>query len=215
MPERFALYYAPAAGSPLAEAAETWFARPELTPLTVSARRYGFHATIKAPMVLRDGVGRPALETALAAFARTYRPVAIGRLRPTPIEGFIALTPVNQSPELTAFAADVVDAFEPFRAPLDRAETARRLAAPLTERQIALVERYGYPYVLDEFRFHMTLTDRLEPEPQRVLLSEAETWFRPTLAEPAVLDRLVLFRDPGHGGAFERLDDFRLKGQAG
>jgi hypothetical protein len=214
MSERFAIYYAPVGDSALSDAARRWFARPELQAVTISARRYGFHATLKAPMGLGARMDRAALERALASFAQEHAPVGIGRLRPTPIEGFVALTPAVQTAGLTAFAAEVVEAFEPWRAPLDAAETERRLRAPLTPRQIALVERYGYPYVLDEFRFHLTLTDRLAPAVLRALLADADGWFGAVLAEPVMLDRLVLFRDPGDGAAFERLGDFRLKGQA-
>lgn len=212
---RFALYYAPAADAALARAAKAWLARPELRDLTVSARRYGFHATIKAPMTLRDGIDQAQLEAALADFGRRQRPARIGRLQPAPIDGFLALIPTHQADELTALAADVVTAFEALRQPLDAGETARRLMAPLTPRQIALVERYGYPYVLDEFRFHMTIADRLDDAERDRRLAEANAWFADALTEELVLDRLVLFREAAPGAAFERLADFKLEGQAG
>jgi hypothetical protein len=41
------------------------------------------------------------------------------------------------------------------------AERNRRLAQPLTARQIGHLDRWGYPYVFEDFRFHMTLTARL------------------------------------------------------
>jgi hypothetical protein len=157
---------------------------------------------------------RGDLEGALALFAREQPPVEIDWLRASRIEGFLALTPVVQTAALTDFAGEVVEAFEPMRAPPDPAETARRLEAPLTPRQIDLVGRYGYPYVLEEFRFHMTLTDRLEAERQTALLAEANEWLAAALAQPLTLDRLVLFRQPHAGAPFERLDDYLLEGQA-
>lgn len=213
MTERFAIYYAPARDSALWERAEAWLAQAALLPLTVSARRYGFHATIKAPMALSEGQDRAGLEMALAAFARQQAPVSMGRVDAHLIGGgFLALTPVVQPQKITDFAANVAMAFEPFRAPLEPAERERRLKAPLTARQIALVELYGYPYVLEEFELHMTLTDRLPAEQQAPLRAEAADWFKETLREPVRLDRLVLFHEAEPGAAFRRLDDFVLEG---
>ena len=212
MPERFAIYFAPVKESALAERAGAWLARPELDALTVSARRYGFHATLKAPMELRAGTSRAGFAAALAAFAGRTAPVSLGRLTARLLDGFLALTPVPQPPGVTEFAAKVVQDFEDFRAPLGADERARRLKAPLSPRQIELVDRYGYPYVLEEFLFHMTLTDRLPPERQEELVGKARGWFADALAEPIRLDRLVLFREPEPGAAFVRLDDYVLKG---
>jgi hypothetical protein len=107
----------------------------------------------------------------------------------------------------------VVEAFEPFREPLGESERARRLKAPLTPRQIELVDQYGYPYVLEQFLFHMTLTDRLAEELREPLRARAADWFAEALAAPVVLDRLVVFAEPEPGAAFERLDpDYVLRG---
>lgn len=210
MPERFAIYFAPERGSPFDERATAWLARPDLSHLTVSARRYGFHATLKAPMRLRSSRGD--LERALAAFAARPRPIALAGLAPRLIDGFLALTTEPQPQEVTDFAAEVVAAFEPYRAPLEASERDRRLSAPLTPRQIEFVDRYGYPYVLEEFRFHMTLTDRLTQEDQSRLLAAASDWFAPGLRQQILLDRLVLFREPEAGGDFVRFADYPLEG---
>lgn len=205
---RLAIYYAPARMSVLSQRAAEWLARPESANLTVSARRYGFHATLKPPMQLRQSMD--ALTTALRAFAAGHEPVSIGHLAPRLLGGFLALTVEPQPEALTGFAAEVVESFEPFRAPLDEAERARRLAAPLSARQVELTERYGYPYVLEEFRFHMTLTDSLPLPQQAEMLTEARAWFGEVLAAPIALDRLVLFGETAAGGPFARLDDFML-----
>jgi hypothetical protein len=213
MTERFAIYYAPARDSALWERAEAWLAQAELQPATVSARRYGFHATIKAPMPLSDGQDRAGLEMALATFARQQPPVSMGPVGAHVIGGgFLALTPVEQPQRITDFAATVVTVFEPFRRPLEPAERERRLRAPLTARQAELVDAYGYPYVLEEFQLHMTLTDRLPAEQQDPVKAEATAWFAETLREPVLLDRLVLFHEAEPGAAFRRLDDFVLEG---
>jgi hypothetical protein len=215
MTQRFAIYFAPARESALWRAAESWFMQPDLPPISVSARRYGFHATIKAPMALADGLDRTGLEMALAEFASRRTPVTVGRLAPTPIGGFLALTATPQPQALTDFAAEVVTAFEPFRAPMTAEDRSRRLGAPLTARQVELTDRYGYPYVLEEFLFHMTLTDRLEAGTLGAMRARAAAWFAEALGAPIVLDRLVLFHEAEPGAAFRRLDDHVLTGGAG
>ena len=213
MTERLAIYYAPQRGSRLDVAAEGWLARADIAAETVSARRYGMHATIKAPMALAAGMDADSLAAALTAFGRRHRPVDMGRLVPRLIDGFLALVPAQQSQALTDFAATVVADFEPFRAPLSAEDRTRRLRSPLTSRQIELLDAYGYPYVLEEFRFHMTLTDRLPVALQPQRLAEAEAWFADVLAAPVALDRLVLFTEPAPGDAFVRLEpDFMLSG---
>ena len=214
MSERFAIYFAPARDSALGEAAEVWLAQPDLQAISVSARRYGFHATMKAPMGLVDGMDRTALEMALTEFASAHAPVLLGRLAPTPLGGFLALIAVPQPQAIIDFAATVVTAFERFRAPLSTEELARRLKAPLTPRQIELTHAYGYPYVLEQFLFHMTLTDRLEPAASAMMRERAVAWFGAALSQPILLDRLVLFHEAEAGAPFRRLDDHILTGGA-
>lgn len=214
MTERFAIYFAPATNSALWQAAESWFAQPDLPAISVSARRYGFHATIKAPMALSDGMDRASLEMALTEFAAARAPMSLGQIAPTPIEGFLALICAPQPQAVTDLAAAVVTAFERFRAPMSAEDRARRLRAPLTARQIELMDAYGYPYVLEQFQFHMTLTDRLEPTLLAAMRERATAWFQAALSAPIWLDRLVLFHEAEPGGMFRRLDDHILSGGA-
>jgi uncharacterized protein DUF1045 len=207
---RLAIYYAPARDSALCQRAEAWLARPELAELTVSARRYGFHATLKAPF--RSMQSMDALRSALRGFADGRKPVEIGVAAPRLLGGFLALMVEPQPETLTQVAAEVVAAFEPFRAPLDEAERARRYGAELSARQRELIDLYGYPYVFEEFLFHMTLTDSLAEERRAAMVAEARAWFAEALSAPLRLDRLVLFGEKDAGGAFVRLEDFMLGG---
>lgn len=227
MLQRFAIYYAPDVTDTLWDRASVWLGRDaaattffegavagldrsRLLNLTQSAARYGFHATIKPPMALAEGRSAEGLEAALAEAARETAPVPLGRLRLAFIGDFLALVPAEDDPALAGFAAGVVEAFEPFRAPLGERERAERAAAGLTPRQQELLAAYGYPYVLDEFRFHMTLTDRLAEEDRDEVLAAARTWFGPVLERDMVLDRLVLFHEPKRGAPFRRLADYGL-----
>ena len=232
MPERFAIYYAPAATDPLWRTAVEWLGRDalsgevhdgpvadlkpaELGAVSASPRRYGFHATIRAPMALADGKSRGELEAALERFAAATAPVAVGKLKLDLLDGFLALVPAGQPTELTAFAAEVVRHFEPFRAPLSSDDRARRTkGGHLTDRQIDLLDQYGYPYVLEQFQMHLTLTDRLpEPERERYRAAAAAHFGDLTAAE-ILLDRLVLFHEPEPGAPFVRLGDYVLSPEA-
>lgn len=227
MTERFAIYYAPSANSPLWDRAAAWLGRDPLTNeifdgtvagversrllnLTQSANRYAFHATIKPPMALAEGTSIEELRAALSHFARGQQPFSLGRLGVASLDGFLALIPTEPNERLQDFAAHVVEEFEPFRAPLSLKDRAARAARGLTPRQEELLDSYGYPYVFDEFRFHMTLTDRLAPEDRDGMLAAAQAWFGPEIADPILIDRLVLFHEPGNGRPFRRLEDYKL-----
>lgn len=212
MPERHAIYYAPARHSALDTLSSRWLARSELAALTVSARHYGFHATIKAPMALKTGAKVADLVAELKSWCAKEAPVTVGRVELRLLDGFIALVPAAQTDDLTNFAGRVVEAFDRFRAPLDAKERAKRLSAPLTDRQIKLVDRYGYPYVMEQFQFHMTLTDRLPAAQSAKVLAEARNFFAVALGAPLVLDRLVLFHESASRAPFTRGAEFMLQG---
>jgi hypothetical protein len=100
--------------------------------------------------------------------------------------------------------------FDPFRAPMSTKDYAARASKGLSERQIELLGAYGYPYVFEQFRFHMTLTDRLGDEDAQDIAQAAATWFGPVLEDEVILDRLSLFHEPDAGKPFRRVGDFRL-----
>lgn len=226
MTERFAIYFAPSATSNLWERAATWLGRDaadgdlfdgpvagidrdRLLNLTQSANRYGFHATLKAPMVLAAGATEADLRAALIRFVVGHRPVDLGRPRLASLGGFLALL-VEDNEALQDFAAHVVESFDDFRAPMSAKDRAARAGKNLSERQIELLDAYGYPYVFEEFRFHMTLTDRLVEADAADITRAANTWFAPVLDEAIVLDRLSLFHEPEAGKPFRRIADFKL-----
>ena len=212
MPERFAIYYAPAVSDPLWERALAWFRKPWLHPHSVLARKYGFHGTLKAPFALAPDATREGLERTAREFAAATAPTAIGTMQVNEIGGgFLALMPEVQTAALGDLASECILAFDRFRAPLTEMERARRLPG-LTGRQVELLDLWGYPYVLEEFLFHMTLTDRLEGETAASTLHAAREHFAPHLGQELVLDRIVIFREAGDGSPFVRLNDYPLTG---
>lgn len=230
MTERYAIFFAPDRDSDLWARAAAWIGRDAATgeilkqPIpqdiaanafasqTASARKYGFHGTIKPPMRLAAGKDRSALLARADTFAKTYAPIDIGPAAVQDLDGFLAVMPTTQTTALVQFAANCVAHFEPCRAPLTSAERERRLTSRLTQRQTELLDQYGYPYVMDEFRFHMTLTDRLDPAAQDAYKSAAIAWFADCLVAPVRLDRISIYHEAAPDAPFTRIADFELTG---
>lgn len=222
--QRYAVYYAPREG-PFAYRAAEWLGRDPGTrgvlpqpvlpgigdphAITAAPRRYGFHGTLRAPFRLAEGVDAPRVRDRVAALAARLAPVVCDGLRLETLQGFLALTPHGCEAALVDLAAVVVEATDDLRAPLTEVEIDRRRPDGLTPRQRDLLHRWGYPFVMEEFRFHLTLTDRLErPEPVRTAL---ETFFTPVLPAPFVIEDLCLFAEDT-GGRFHLLHRYALSG---
>ena len=105
----------------------------------------------------------------------------------------------------------MVRATDPLRAPLSAAEIARRRPDRLTKRQRRLLNRWGYPFVMQEFRFHMTLTDRLPPDQTAGMLHRLGAHVAPVLPRPLRIDDLCLFGEDA-GGRFHLMHRFALAG---
>ncbi|MEM9270403.1 MAG: DUF1045 domain-containing protein, partial [Pseudomonadota bacterium] len=170
-----------------------------ISELTKTPRKYGLHGTLKPPFALADGVGYADLLAAVEAFAAEMPRFALDGLVISRLGGFVALAPRGDTWPLTRLACGVVEALEPFRAPLSEAALAKRRAGGLSPRQEALLQRFGYPYVMDQFRFHLTLTGKLpeaEAEAVRhVLARHLET----LLAGPVPVRDLALFGEDPQG----------------
>ena len=137
------------------------------------------------------------------------------RLAPAILGSFVALVPAEPAPALRALADAAVRRFEAFRAPLDPADRDRRLAGGLTERQRDHLLRWGYPYVFEEFFFHMTLSGPLCDPPDRRRLSDAFARFgADALAEPLTGMVLAVFRQPDRGQPFTIIGAWPLRGAA-
>ena len=166
---------------------------------TRTPRRYGFHATIKAPFCLAEGALAETLSDSFAALCARLAPLALPRLRLTDAGGFLALMPQPQPQALTDLAADVVAALDPFRAPLSEAEIARRRPERLTGSQRANLHRWGYPHVMDDFRYHMTLTGDLDAEGRAAAQERLAPLLDPLLADPHPLAALALMGEDAEG----------------
>lgn len=219
---RHAIYFAPPAASGLARFGAAWLGwdpaagaevpRLRLHGIAADAvaepARYGFHATLKAPFRLALGTEVAGLDAAAAALARTLPAVEL-TLRVARLGSFVALVPVAVPAGLVALEAGLVRGLDRFRAPLTDAEVARRHRERLAAVERAHLAAWGYPYVLDRYRFHMTLTGALSDaaaETARNALAEA---IGPLLAAPMPVREVCRFSEAADG-RFHLLRRFRL-----
>lgn len=227
---RYAIYFAPATGSALADfgaatlgldatnGADVSFAAqlepqfPQWHRYVAEPARYGFHATLKAPFTLAPGFEEADLIEAAAAVAGRLMPAVLGPLEVASMHRYVALLPRDRQAG-SALAAEIVRVFEHLRAPLSLADRSRRLETQLSPRQVALLDRWGYPYVMDEFRFHMTLAGPLEP---KLLASVSEALQRIFLrdVEPVVIDAISIFKQMNRAQRFVAIGRFPLMGPA-
>jgi hypothetical protein len=181
-----------------------------LDDVTMTPRKYGFHGTIKPPFRLADGYDLGAMQTAVADLAAKVAPVHVEGLQLSLLGGFLALVPVGEATALSTLAARFVQDLDRFRAPPSEAELTRRRAAGLTARQERNLTTWGYPYVLEDFRFHLTLTGRLPPEAQAVWIDHA-TAHLPDQPLPYMMDSIGLAGER-LDGRFELLHRYTLTG---
>jgi putative phosphonate metabolism protein len=226
---RYAIYYGPASGSELDRfgahllgydafgGAELPFPdgiaqlAPDWRNLTEDPRKYGFHATLKAPLSLAAGKTEAELLAACETFAGTPRPIPVIRPVVDAISGFIAIVPASPSVELDQLAADCVSLFDGFRAPLEPKDRARRNPDGLTPRQREQLDRWGYPYAMEDFRFHMTLTGRLPDERRAPILAMLQQRFAALKISTLAVDRLALFRQDGVKSRFRIIGDWPFR----
>ena len=211
--KRFAIYYAPEPGA-FADAAAAWLGwdlalgraveqptphlpRP-LAKITAEPRKYGFHATLKPPFRLADGISLADLARVTARLAASLTPLELPGLQMINLEGFLALTPLGDPTALQNIAAEVVRTLDPYRAALTPTETARRRPERLSPRQRDLLATYGYPYVMEQFQFHLTLTGPLGDD-ETAVTSAAASHFTGLIPQPFQIREICLCGEDAQG----------------
>lgn len=215
---RYAVYLAPPAAHPLWQLGCAWLGRDpaQRPPYPGPARefvhepwRYGFHATLKAPMRLAHGIGETLFLAAVRGVAREHSAFVMPRLEVGVLADFLALRPVaavDAGHPLRRLADDCVTRLDRWRAPLSPTELQRQNKPGLGARQQALVSTLGYAYVLDDWRCHFTLSDSLagiDVARAAAWRTEAEQHFGPALDLACTCDALCVFVESAPGAPFE------------
>jgi hypothetical protein len=177
---RYAIYYTPQPGTPLASFGRSWFGRANdgatlqafsaaglastsiSKPLPSPSGYAGLHSVFKAPFALRDGIGLAALKARLISFTRRRKPVETGPLTLARSGRFLVLRPVEPRPALDWLAAQCLAAFDGFARPASSVEQEAHQNPQLNDHQRVLLKSFGDPHVLSEYRFHVTLTGPLD-----------------------------------------------------
>ncbi|GGA38978.1 DUF1045 domain-containing protein [Pelagibacterium lentulum] len=217
---RYAIYFTPGPSDALTRTASQWLGRDafsreaiahkahgklsaaEVAGITSSPGRYGFHATLKAPFRLSAKETEASLVAALEAFASASEPFEVPQMVVGNLGGFFAIIPSETNEALDQFAGQVVSGFEKFRSPLTEADIARRSPDHLSPAELQNLHDWGYPYVFESFRFHMTLSNRVPLQERDKIAVELEALFGPLLARPFAIDGLALFVEPEPGAPF-------------
>jgi putative phosphonate metabolism protein len=226
---RYAIYFAPEAASPWWDFGSRWLGRDErdnsermqpllesidpgvFSQITAAPRRYGFHATLKAPFRLRGDATPGELLDRVRALALTLGPAELGPLVPRVMSGFTALVPVATSGTVDALAAACVSQLDDLRAALTPEEISTRRAAGLDAREEELLRQFGYPFVFERFRLHFTLTGRVDERTAARVCSAVATQVKLLNHEaPLVVDRLCVFAEAQSGQAMLRIADYPL-----
>lgn len=213
--QRYAVYFLPD-DAELAAFGASWLgwdvitaapcARPDFNGLsaqvliaaTAKPRKYGFHGTLKPPFRLTEGADASVLARAVADLAARTPAFDLDGLQLSRINDFLALVAIGDTTELAQLALSCVTELDRFRRPADPGEVQRRRASGLSARQDALLVQWGYPYVAEEFRFHLTLSGRLELSTQDAL-SETLKACLPPLRKPFSIKSIALVGERSDG----------------
>ena len=224
--ERYALYWTPEHGSPLAEFGRSWLGYDAdtgnpvdqrdcrglgldlLEQITTTPRHYGFHGTLLSPYRLRDGKSANELLDRMQRFAARRRPVEVGPLQLERLFDFLALVPKNDVFALSALHAECAFAFDPFWAPLTEAERARHSEPELSWTQRLMLAQWGYPRMLSEFPFHLTLTGSLDAVQSDEIMGKLAANLDDVCGPPLTLESISLCGDPGSEKPFRVLARF-------
>jgi len=226
---RYGIYYVPASDTPLAEFGSAilgydleratererlnvpGLAEGQLARLTSRARRYGFHATLKAPFALLADRSRIDVLKLAADIADRCHAVEISGLEVAMLGNFVALTPQRACPELNALAKAFVEGLDLLRAVGARDE-AKWPPAKLSSRQNELLDAWGYPYVFDQYRFHMTLTDPLPAQLAGAVRDALRRAAAGVVGKPLIIDAVVVVEETEPTALFRGIARLRLRG---
>lgn len=215
---RAAIYYAPETDDLLWQSGCSWLGYDAYTGATVTQpaidhlsahtrapRRYGFHATLKPPMHLTGSLAN--FERDVMHLAQQLEPVQLPQLNVTTLQQFITLTPTAPTHALQVLADTCVTQLDVHRLPEHPTIKARR-AVGLSAKQLHYLEQWGYPFVMDCWQFHLTLSDNGAADP--ALLAAATAHFNASLIVPRRITSLALFIEDTPGAPFRLHKRFNL-----
>lgn len=209
---RYAIYFSPAKDHPLTEAASRWLGRDAFSgtlhddhsafaDVTAEPRRYGFHATLKAPFELSQKYSEADLLSAFDDFAANQSAFDIPRVVVDALGPFRACS----RPHLPTAAGLRRRDRRSFRQVPCSAFRKRYRTPSATEpdgKPAAKSFFVGLSYVMDDFRFHMTLTGRVNDSEATGLRDILTSEFSEFTDRPLSVSGIALFAEETRGAPF-------------
>jgi hypothetical protein len=180
--------------------------------MTTHPKRYGWHATLKAPFSLREEISFNDLDESMQKLANDLQIFQLPSLVVQKMKIFLALAPIESTQccnVLKATASKCVTDLHPLTRPLNEGEIAYRRSAGLNALEETMMLKWGYPFVHELFEFHFTLSnglDQYEEEEVKSLMDAAFNWF-PDQSN-VTFDRISLFVEDEKGNDFRLMKDY-------
>ena len=219
---RYAFYYMPAQNSELELFGEQWLGWSLRSGCVIKSanitdrksfieapQKYGFHGTLKPPFRLAGSTTLHQLVNEARLLCRSIKPFKRPSLSISKLGRFLALTPVNRSSELCSLAETLVIELDHFRSIPTKDELEKRRMVGLSRIQDKLLLKWGYPYVLDEFRFHLTLSGQVNNQQADTLKRELNDALTPECLAEEVVSSVGLVGE-GDDGRFRLIERLAL-----
>ena len=132
----------------------------ELKDYCEQPAKYGFHATLKAPFRLKRNVKTKNFYDVISHIAAQHSRFKIKGLKIVYSKKFTFITSRKPNKLLRNLENDLVKHLDTFRAELNKTEIKKRIPDSLTFKQNKYLKEWGYPFVFDQFKFHMTLMNQ-------------------------------------------------------
>jgi hypothetical protein len=222
---RYGIYYAPPKEHSLAKFSASWLGwdanvgfpinfsklqglRYKLSEITKKPRKYGFHGTLKPPFALKEGKNPEELLHDVSNFSKTIRGFEIPKIKLQNLDGFIAIVPEKPCPKLQDLARKCVLEFDYFREIETFEQVQKRRILGLTQSQENNLIKWGYPFVLEDFNFHLTLSGRLQPDCLNNIMSVLSTELDEVLKLPLRINELCVVGEIPITGYFQIIHRF-------
>ena len=227
--QRFAIYFAPEIDSNLHSIGSQWLGRDSssgksikqpnikgisssyLYSVTKTPRRYGFHATLKAPFRLNKEFTFKDLCSQIQQLSTLSKTFSIN-LKVRKLRNFIALVMDPNEQKMQNLASKLVRNLDQFRAPLHQEEIDKRRMSTLTASEDENLLNWGYPYVYNDFCFHITLTEKIQCRSDREsMVSAASSHFSESLKNTIKVSSVSLFVQESSEADFLQIQQFALQ----
>ena len=224
---RYAVYFSPPEESNLSKFASSWLGWdaqnskkifhpnfkdlvPDITELTKKQSCYGFHGTLKPPFSLVETKNESELKAAILELSQSTRRFEISAVSLQLLNGFAAIVATNENNEITNLAKKCVQELDSFRQPESLEKIQKRRLAGLSQYEEFNLQKWGYPYVMGSFRFHLTLTRRLNSEESKNVMEVLASELTEILSTALLVRDICLFGESRTSGNFQIIQRFPL-----